>query len=147
MRSEEVALFRAPPEAVWAVLADWERYAEWMPDVAWVRRIGPPDEPGPGLTLLVRTKVFGVAVAADRMRVTAWEPPSLLGIQHTGIVRGPAEWRLAPVESERTRFTWWEDITMPPRVVGELALRAYWPWQRRMFRRSIENLRHLVERP
>jgi len=137
-------VFRATPERVWAVLADWPRYPQWMPDVAWVRPLGPERELG--LRLLVRTKVFGVPLASDTMRVTAWEPPTRLGIEHLGVVRGPAEWRLEPVQ-DGTRFVWQEDVTMPPPVLGELALRVYWPWQRRMFRRSLTNLRRLVEEP
>jgi hypothetical protein len=131
---------------VWAVLADWRRYPEWMPDVAWVRALGPGREAN--LVLLIRTRVFGVPVANDVMRVTAWEPPTRLGILHQGVVHGPAEWRLEPGDGGRsTRFRWDESVTMKPPILGEMALRIYWPWQRRMFRRSIENLRRLVERP
>jgi hypothetical protein len=136
MRSEDRATFRAPPERVWAVLAEWRRYPQWMPDVAWVRPLGPGREAN--LVLLVRTRVFGVPVANDVMRVTAWEPPHRLGILHEGVVRGPAEWRLEALDGDRfTRLTWAEDVTMWPPVMGEAALRIYWPWQRRMFRRSI----------
>jgi len=129
---------------VWEVLADWRRYPMWMPDVAWVSRVAGPDE-GVGLELLVRTRVFGLPVANDLMVVSGWEPGRRMAIRHMGVVRGPAEWVLSEV-SEGTRFVWWEDVTMPPGAVGELALRMYWPWQRRMFRRSIENIRRLVER-
>jgi carbon monoxide dehydrogenase subunit G len=144
MRSEERATFAARPERVWDVLADWRRYPEWMPDVAWVRAAGPDREAG--LVLLVRTKVFGIPAATDVVQVTRWEPPRLLAVRHGGIVRGPAEWVLQPEETG-TRFTWREDLTMAPPVAGEIALRLYWPWQRRMFRRSIENLRRLVDGP
>jgi Polyketide cyclase / dehydrase and lipid transport len=146
VKSEDRAILHAPAQRVWAVLAEWRRYPEWMPDVAWVRSLGPGREAA--LKLLVRTRVFGFPVANDIMRVTAWEPPTKLAILHEGVVRGPAEWLLKPVDGGRsTRFTWAEDVTMWPPYLGELGLRIYWPWQRRMFRRSIENVRRLVERP
>jgi carbon monoxide dehydrogenase subunit G len=145
VKSEDTATFDAPPDRVWRILADWRRYPSWMPDVAWVRHLGGPED-GEGMRLKVRTKVFGVPAANDVMMVTAWEPGRRMAIRHQGVVRGPAEWRLDPV-GEGTRFTWWEEVTMPPGRLGELALRIYWPWQRRMFRRSIENLRRLAEGP
>jgi hypothetical protein len=144
VRSEDSATFRAPPERVWAVLAEWRRYPNWMPDVAWVRPLGTGRQDN--LVLLVRTRVFGLPVANDVLRVSAWEPPHRMAIVHQGLVRGTGEWRLQPLDGGRfTRFTWLEDVTAQPPILGEAALRVYWPWQRRMFRRSIENLRLLVQ--
>lgn len=144
MRFERSALFRASPERVWTVLSDWERQPSWMPDVAWVRLLGPERELG--ARLRVRTKVFGIPAANDLMRVTVWEPPVRLAIEHIGVVVGAGEWRLEP-EAEGTRFTWEEDFRMLPPVLGGLALWLYSPWQRLMLRRSIQKLRGLVERP
>jgi carbon monoxide dehydrogenase subunit G len=141
LRSEDVATFAAHPDRVWSVLADWRRYPDWMPDVAWVRPLGP--ERALGLRLLVRTRVFGLPIASDVMLVTDWDPPRRLAIEHQGVVRGPAEWRLDPVGGG-TRLTWAEEVRMRPAVLGELALRVYWPWQRFMFRRSLRNLGRLV---
>jgi hypothetical protein len=115
-----------------------------MPDVAWVRLLGPERELG--ARLRVRTKVFGMPVANDLMRVTVWQPPVRLAIEHIGVVVGTGAWRLEP-EDEGTRFTWEEDFRMFPPVLGGLALWLYSPWQRWMLRRSIQKLRGLVERP
>jgi carbon monoxide dehydrogenase subunit G len=144
MRFQEEALLRAAPEQVWEVLADWERQASWMPDVAWIRVVGPEREIG--ATLEVRTKVFGIPLATDRARVTAWEPPRRLAVEHVGVVIGVGEWRLEPHEGG-TRFTWFEEFRMPPPLLGDLALLLYSPFQRFMLRRSIRNLRRLVESP
>jgi carbon monoxide dehydrogenase subunit G len=141
MKSEDSIVLAAPPERVWEVLSDWTRYAEWMPDVAWVRPL--VARRGRGLRLLVRTRVFGLPVANDVMEVTEWQPPTRLGIRHTGVVSGPAEWRLDRTR-EGTRFVWSEDVRLAIPVFGELALRAYWPWQRRMFRRSMLNLGQIL---
>jgi len=145
MRIEAACQFAATPERVWAVLADWERQAAWMPDVAWIRVLGPERELGARLSC--RTKVLGVPLVTDLVVVTGWDPPSRLAIEHRGFVRGRGEWRLSPAGGERpgTRFTWVEELTMPPGALGELAMRAYGPVQRAMLRRSIRNLRRLVE--
>jgi len=148
VKSRDAVTYASPPERVWAMLADWPRYPEWMPDVASVRSLGA--ERQLGLRLLVRTRILGVPAVNDLIEVTAWDPPRRMAIRHTGLVTGAAEWRLDPVPMG-TRFVWEEDVrleflTMFP-WVGEAALRAYWPYQRRMFRRSMESLRRLLDAP
>ena len=142
MRFEERALVRADPKRVWDVLTDWERQASWMPDVARIRLVGSERELGARLE--VRTKVFGIPLATDRVRVTAWEPPRRLAIDHVGVVVGVGEWHLESTEGG-TRFVWYESFRMPPPILGGLALLLYSPFQRFMLRRSIRNLKRLVE--
>lgn len=143
MAGTDSILIQAPPERVWEVLADWRRYADWMPDVAWVRLRGPEQEVG--LELDVRTKLFGlVPLVTDRIRVTAWEPPLRMAVAHLGVVYGSAEWRLEPAGGG-TRFWWREDVHMRPGRVGDLALALYWPFQRVLFRRSMRGVRRLAE--
>jgi carbon monoxide dehydrogenase subunit G len=142
MRFEVQAMLLADPARVWDVLSDWERQATWMPDVAWIRVVG--SERRLGARLQVRTKVFGIPLATDDVRVTAWQPPKRLAVDHVGVVVGVGEWNLEPTE-DGTRFTWSEDFRMPPPVLGGLALWIYAPFQRSMLRRSIRNLKRLVE--
>jgi hypothetical protein len=98
-----------------------------------------------GATLAVKTRIFGVPAVVDRVVVTGWDPPRRLAVEHRGFVRGRGEWQMEPARGgERTRFRWWEDITMPPGWLGEGALRAYGPIQRAMLRRSVRNLRDRV---
>jgi uncharacterized protein YndB with AHSA1/START domain len=144
VRIDERAVLPASPQRVWSILTDWEAQASWMPDVAWMRILGQERELG--ARLAVRTKVLGIPVVTDELRVTAWEPPGRLAIEHRGLVRGVGEWRLEPVEGG-TRFTWQETLWMFPPILGALALWAYWPVQRAMLRRSIRNLARLVESP
>ena len=143
MRFEERTTIRASPDRVWEVLSDWERQASWMPDVAWIRLLGPQRELR--AKLQVRTKVFGVPLATDLVEVIAWGPPRQLGIRHVGVVVGTGEWKLAPI-SGGTAFTWLESFRMSPPILGDLALWLYSPWQRMMLRRSIRNLKRLAER-
>ena len=144
MRLKLSAMLPAPPERVWDVVSDWERYPSWMPDVAWVRRVA--GEPGVGLELDVRTKVLGLPLVTDRMRVTAWEPPRKMTIEHHGLVSGPAAWLFRP-EGGATRFVWLENLRMAPPVLGELALWGYRPVLVATFRLSMRNLARLVANP
>jgi carbon monoxide dehydrogenase subunit G len=142
MRLEVGEVFRAPPERVWAVLADWEGQAAWMPDVAWMRLLGPEREMG--ARLAVRTRVLGVPATTDLLLVTRWEPPRRLGVEHLGFVHGTGEWRLEPV-AEGTRFTWVEELRLPFGMLGEIAIGVYGPVQRAMLRRSTRNLGAIVK--
>ncbi len=144
MRIREEALIPVPAGTLWAVLTEWERQASWMPDVARVEVVG--QERGLGTELAVRTKVLGLPLVADRLRVIAWEPPRRLAVDHAGLVTGLGEWLLEPDPSGGTRLTWTEELEMPPPVLGAAALRLYAPIQRRMLRRSLDNLRRLVTR-
>ncbi len=143
MRIEETTVLEAPPERVWKLLTEWERQASWMPDVAWIRLLGPERELG--ARLAVRTKVLGIPAVTDVVVVTGWEPARRLAVEHRGRVQGRGEWRLEPsANGDRTRFTWAEELSMPPRWVGELALRCYGPIQRALLRRSVRNLGRLA---
>src|SRR5439155_16098772 len=123
-------------------LADWQRYPEWMPDVAWVRALGA--QGGEGMRLAVRTKVLGIPLVTDEMVIRVWEPPRRMAIEHRGLVHGPAEWTLEPA-GEGSLFSWNEELRMPPPILGSLALLAYSPVLRWTFARSIRNLRGLLE--
>jgi hypothetical protein len=142
LQFHEQALLPAAPTEVWELVTDWERQPSWMPDVAWIRVIGTGRELGAELE--VRTKVFGIPLATDRARVTGWEPPRRLTVEHVGVVIGVGEWRLDDIEGG-TRFTWRESFRMPPPILGDMALWLYSPYQRFMLRRSIRNLSRLVE--
>src|SRR5439155_26903653 len=100
-----------------------------------------------GARLAVSTKVFGIPLTTDLVRVTGWDPPRSVTVEHEGLVVGSGQWRLDPMPDGRTRFTWVEELRMPPPLLGDLALFLYSPWQRWMLRRSLENLRRLVEPP
>lgn len=144
-RISEGITIAASAEAVWAILSDWERQASWMPDVAWIRVIGP--ERALGAVIHVRTKVLAVPFATDVITVTAWEPPHRLAVEHRGVIAGTGEWILRPRAGDSVEFTWQEEIRMPPPILGDLALWLYGPVQRWMVRRSLRNLARLAAQP
>jgi hypothetical protein len=117
----------------------WERQAAWMADADEVRVLGDARE-GVGVRIAVRTRVLGVPAFTDILEVVRWEPPRLLQIVHLRFVHGAGEWRLDPIDAERTRFTWTEDLRLPVPVLGELALRGYALVMRRLMRRAIAGL-------
>lgn len=142
MRLSVTAELPAPPDRAWAVATDWERQADWMPDVASVRVLGP--ERGLGAEVAVRTKVFGVPLATDVLTVTVWEPPRRMEVDHRGVVAGWGAWRFESAGESRTRFTWDEEIHLPPPILGDAAIHLYGPIQRWMLRRSVRNLSRML---
>jgi carbon monoxide dehydrogenase subunit G len=142
MKVATVSVLNASPERVWTVLTDWDRQVSWMPDVAWIRVIGPERELN--ARVAVRTKIFGVPFVTDRLKVIGWDPPWRLVVRHMGLVRGTGEWRLERT-GDHTRFSWTEDLTLGVPVVGDLALYAYEPVLRWVHRRAIANLRRKVD--
>jgi carbon monoxide dehydrogenase subunit G len=137
VRFERTTSLPASAEQVWKVLADWRRYPGWMPDVSWVRRLG--SEEGEGMRLAIRTKVLGIPLVTDELLITVWQPPRRMAVYHKGLVRGEAEWRLDDAGGS-TRFTWIEDLRMPPPVLGAMALLLYSPILRWNFGRSMRKL-------
>ena len=113
-----------------------------MGDAERVRVLGPVRE-GVGARVAVRTRVLGVPLLEDVLEVTAWEPPRRLQVKHHGVVRGRGEWTLEPVTGG-TLFRWLEDMSMPPPLLGELALLAYRPLMRGTMRRSLARLAGLL---
>jgi hypothetical protein len=129
-------------EEAWAVLVDWERQADWMRDADRVEVVSPHRE-GPGVTIDVRTRVYGVPLFTERLEVLRWEPPARLAIAHRTFIRGTGTWALEPADGG-TRFTWTEDISLPVPVVGELALRVYRPFMWFLMGKAMEDLRAFI---
>ncbi|MEX0868657.1 MAG: SRPBCC family protein, partial [Nitriliruptoraceae bacterium] len=126
----------APVEAVWELLTHWERQPEWMLDAVDVEVLT-PQRAGVGVTIRCPTRLLGVVVD-DTMRVTVFEPPHRLVVQHLGrIIRGHGAFELAPRDG-RTAVVWWEVVDVPFGPVGEfLATLFVLPLLERVFRRSL----------
>lgn len=136
--TRDVVLPVALPEA-WRALTAWEDQASWMKDADWVR-VESPHREGVGVRIAVKTRIYNVPLFAERMEVLAWEPPHFLRMAHRTFVRGTGEWRFEQAGPDRTRFTWTEDVTIPPPVLGDLAALVYRPFMRRLMGRSLQDL-------
>jgi carbon monoxide dehydrogenase subunit G len=132
-----------PPEVAWGLITDWEHQDDWMLEASDFEVIGEQRE-GVGVEARATVRIAGIKTR-DRIRVSMWEPPRILVIDHLGWVKGAGEIQLQPV-SEGTRMRWRETL-YPPRALGPVGrpgLRAASPLMRRTFRRDLRVLRSLV---
>ena len=132
-----------PPEVVWDLLTDWEHQGDWMLEASDFRVVGDQRE-GVGVEAKATVRIAGIRTR-DRIRVSMWEPPRILVIDHLGWVKGAGEIQLVPIR-EGTRIRWRETLFAPRMLgpVGRLGLRLAAPLMRRIFRRDLRVLRSLV---
>ena len=134
----------APPDAVWAVLADLEHQAAWMVDVRRLE-ITTEQKQGVGAVLHVTSELFGQPLVKDVMEITAWQPPFRMDVAHRGQFDGSGQFLLDPVENG-TIFTWIEDFRPPLGSLGDAVFAlVVRPHLMRVFARSMENVRRLAE--
>jgi uncharacterized protein YndB with AHSA1/START domain len=137
---------RATPERVWQVISDLSGQARWMVDV---RRLDIVSETksGSGTVIDLTSELFGLPLLHDVMEITAWDPPRELAVVHRGQFTGTAAFRLEPVHGG-TVFTWVEEFRPPFGPLGELSFGLLvGPHLRRVFGRSLDNVRGLAEAP
>lgn len=135
---------RASPERVWEVAADLPRQGDWMADVHELRVTGDKRE-GAGAVVEVRSRLFGLPLVRDVMEVETWDPPRELSVRHRGRFSGSGRFLLRPA-GEGTVFLWDEEFRPPLGPLGEFAFAlVVGPHLRRVFGRSLENLRRLAE--
>jgi len=130
-----------PPEEVWPFLVDWERLDRWMEEIRDVRVISEHRE-GVGVEAEATVRIGGLSTR-DRIRVTRWEPPTVLEIAHLGWVRGAGYMELSPTP-EGSRLFWRETLIPPWGILGTTGLRLFLPKMRRVFRRDVNRLRDVV---
>ena len=134
----------ASPEAVWAVLADLEHQAAWMVDVRRLKVVTEQKQ-GIGAVMHVTSELFGLPVVRDVMAITAWEPGRRMDVEHRGQFHGSGSFLLER-RHDGTTLIWSEDFAPPLGFFGEavfaLVIR---PHLRRVFARSLENVRRLAE--
>jgi uncharacterized protein YndB with AHSA1/START domain len=132
-----------PPAVVWPYLVDWERLDRWMREAREFTVIGDRRE-GVGVEATATIRIAGITTR-DRIRVTRWEPPSVLEIAHLGWVSGSGYQELSPTD-EGSHLFWRESLEPPWGVLGRIGIRMFAPMMRRIFQRDLELLRELVER-
>ena len=124
------------------MLMDWERQSRWMRDADSVVVTSATRE-GVGTTVAVRTRVLHVPLFTERLEVVDWDPPREVRMAHRSVIRGVGTWRLEPAGAG-TRMRWTEEISLPPPVLGELALRAYRPFLRYLMGGAMRRLQTTV---
>jgi uncharacterized membrane protein len=132
----------ASAERVWPFLVDWERLDRWMLEASDVEVVGSRRE-GVGVEALATIRIAGITTR-DPIRVTRWEPPRILEIEHLGWVRGTGSIELSPGEAG-TVMVWREEYVPPWGILGRLGMLAVRGRLRGIFRRDADELRRLVE--
>ena len=138
---EERVAVAAPPEAVFAAVADWEGQSAWVAFTTVTAEDGPHRV---GERLLAVTKVAGVGFS-DPMVVTRWEPPRRIDVRHDGrVLRGSGTFLVEPAPGGAW-FVWSEDLDLPLGIAGRLGFAVVGPAFRLMLRRSLRRLARMVE--
>ncbi|MGQ0679113.1 MAG: SRPBCC family protein [Actinomycetota bacterium] len=135
-------LIRAPAEAVWPYLVDWENLDRWMTE-ARDFKVTSPNREGIGVTAQATINIMGITTT-DPVEVTRWEPPSTLEIEHQGWVSGKGLMRCIP-EWSGTRLLWIETLSPPLWLLGAAGIRLFRPVMRRIFQHDLSLLKALVE--
>ncbi len=132
----------APAEVVWTYLVDWENLGRWMLEASDFQVIGDKRE-GVGVEAEATINILGVKTR-DRIRVSAWEPPSRLVIDHLGWVKGDGLMRLFERDGG-THIYWRETLIAPLGPLGAIGIRGFQRVMRRIFTRDLNELKRLVE--
>ena len=144
MRLHVETTIAAPPEAVWAHLEDIATHTEWMADAVAIDFLTAAHQ-GTGTRFSCRTKV-GPLQTTDLMEITAWSPPSLMGVRHTGAVSGEGRFELAARPAgQSTTMVWSENLRFPWWLGGPLGARLARPVLRRVWRGNLGRLKARVE--
>ncbi len=110
----------APAEAVWAVLSDFDRIADWAREIDHSCRLSQRSE---GVGTERRVQV-GTNVVLER--VTVWEPEQTLAYEIVGlpslVSRVVNEWTLEP-DGDRTRLALTATVEPGPKPPMKLAAR------------------------
>ena len=138
---EERVAVAAPPEAVFAAVADWEGQSAWVAFTTVTAGGGPHRV---GERLVAVTKVAGVGFS-DPMEVTRWEPPRRIDVRHHGrVLRGTGTFLVEPAPGGAW-FVWSEDLDLPLGAAGRFGFAVVGPVFRLMLRRSLRRLARMVE--
>lgn len=132
----------APPKSVWPYLVDWERLDRWMTEGSHFTITSGRRE-GVGVEATARIKIAGLSTI-DRIRVSSWEPPNVLEIEHRGWVKGSGRIEVSDKDGG-SRIFWRESFFPPMGLLGAAGLYLVKPLMRRIFERDLVLLRQLVE--
>jgi ligand-binding SRPBCC domain-containing protein len=112
----------APPEDVWAVVADPRNLSHWDRHVAAVEGV-PPEGLSEGIEYLAVMRFMGVR-ATLRCRAIEWEPPTWAVFTLSGIVDATVTTRIERLPLARSRLRHDVDYHFRRSPIGELAAQS-----------------------
>ncbi len=127
-----------PPEILWDLLTDWEHQDDWMLEASDFVVVSEHRE-GVGVEAEATIRIGGIRTR-DRVRVSEWDPPRRLGIEHLGWVQGHGVIELTPLPGDRTHIFWREELVPPLGALGAVGMTAFKPLMGRIFRRDLKVL-------
>ncbi|MGH2722723.1 MAG: SRPBCC family protein [Actinomycetota bacterium] len=133
---------RRSPKQIWPYLVEQDHLERWMAEAHDVRIEGGRFQ-GLGAEAEATIRIAGITTR-DRIRVTRWEPPAVLEMEHLGWVGGRGYMELGPGQ-EGTRLFWREELVPPWGLLGRMGMRLFAPAIRRTFLGDLERLQRLVE--
>ncbi len=114
MTSNHIAMtlvIKAPIEKVWQALGQWENQGDWM--LLTKVEVTSKIREGVGTSIAAFTGI-GKLGLMDHMTVTAWQPPNICDVVHTGrIIKGTGRFELTQIDAFTTQFDWSEEIEAP----------------------------------
>jgi hypothetical protein len=133
----------APPDEVWAAVEDVGSHVAWMEDAVAITFTSERTS-GVGTEFDCDTKV-GPFRLTDHMRITEWTPAEAMGVRHVGLVTGEGVFRLEPLDGDRTRFVWSEELVFPWWMGGPVGSFLAKPVFGHIWRTNLRNLTELVD--
>jgi hypothetical protein len=137
---EIAVVYDAPPQRVWAEIADLASHSQWMKDAERIEFVKGQNT-GPGTRMRVPTRI-GPFRTDDSMTVVEWVEGRVIAVEHVGAVSGVGRFEIES-SGDRTKMVWTERLAFPWWLGGALGA-----WLARPILRSTwtANLRRLGER-
>lgn len=132
----------ADPATVWAAIESIQSHTTWMADAVAIRFLG-DQRHGTGTRFECDTKI-GPFKVVDVMEITDWEPQSVMGVRHQGLVTGEGRFTLQAAPSG-TRFSWYEELAFPWYLGGVITATASAPVLKWVWRRNLRALKDAIE--
>lgn len=133
----------APPDVVWADVADIASHVTWMADAEAIRFTSATTS-GAGTTFDCDTRI-GPLRLTDAMEITEWDPGRSMGVRHVGAVAGEGRFTLAATPGGGTRFTWSETLHFPWWMGGQLGALVARPVFLLIWGRNLRRLKARIE--
>ena len=142
MSSLEIEI-SAPIKFVWDYIADIESHVAWMDDAESV--VSTSELKNAVDAFYVCDTKVGPLKVKDKMRVTKYDPPTNMEIEHIGAVSGRGIFRLEELNEGSTKFIWEENLVFPWYMGANIGKIGGMKLLHRIWRNNLKTLKHEIE--